>query len=374
MNGGVRIARFFGFEVRLDLSWFVVFLLVLWTFAQSVFPNASPGLSRTTYVVMALVGAILFFASVLLHELAHSGMARARGITVEGITLFIFGGMARIRSEATNPKDEFLITVVGPLSSFLIGLILLAAAWLGRATGLPQATVAVANYLALLNFILAGFNLIPGFPLDGGRLLRSLVWHLTDDLRKATRWASRTGQAFGLFMVGLGMLSLFQGFLVNGIWLIFIGWFLTQAAEASYKQLIMRRVLEGVEVREAMTRNPETVFPDLPLRDLVDDYFLRRRYSAFPVIDNAGNPLGLITLRQVKEIDRGSWPTTPVSSVMTRICEAVTVRPDDSLAEVLTKLESAGVGRALVVNDGRLEGLISPSDVAAWLDRYQQLH
>jgi Zn-dependent protease len=374
MNGGVRIARFFGFEVRLDLSWFVVFLLVLWTFAQSVFPNASPGLSRTTYVVMALVGAILFFASVLLHELAHSAMARARGITVEGITLFIFGGMARIRSEATNPKDEFLITVVGPLSSFLIGLILLAAAWLGRATGLPQATVAVANYLALLNFILAGFNLIPGFPLDGGRLLRSLVWHLTDDLRKATRWASRTGQAFGLFMVGLGMLSLFQGFLVNGIWLIFIGWFLTQAAEASYKQLIMRRVLEGVEVREAMTRNPETVFPDLPLRDLVDDYFLRRRYSAFPVIDNAGNPLGLITLRQVKEIDRGSWPTTPVSSVMTRICEAVTVRPDDSLAEVLTKLESAGVGRALVVNDGRLEGLISPSDVAAWLDRYQQLH
>ncbi len=374
MNGGVRIARLFGFEVRLDLSWFVVFLLVLWTFAQSVFPNASPGLSRTTYVVMALVGAILFFASVLLHELAHSAMARARGITVEGITLFIFGGMARIRSEATNPKDEFLITVVGPLSSFLIGLILLAAAWLGRATGMPQATVAVANYLALLNFILAGFNLIPGFPLDGGRLLRSLVWHLTDDLRKATRWASRTGQAFGLFMVGLGMLSLFQGFLVNGIWLIFIGWFLTQAAEASYKQLIMRRVLEGVEVREAMTRNPETVFPDLPLRDLVDDYFLRRRYSAFPVIDNAGNPLGLITLRQVKEIDRGSWPTTPVSSVMTRICEAVTVRPDDSLAEVLTKLESAGVGRALVVNDGRLEGLISPSDVAAWLDRYQQLH
>jgi Zn-dependent protease/CBS domain-containing protein len=374
MISGIRIARFFGFEVRLDLSWFVVFLLVLWTFAQSIFPARRPGLSTSEYVAMATVGALLFFASVLLHELAHSAMARARGIEVEGITLFIFGGMARIRSEATNPKDEFLITVVGPLSSALIGAAFLVFAWAGQALGASRAVVGVAEYLAILNFVLAAFNLIPGFPLDGGRLFRSLVWHVTKDVRKATRWASLSGRGFGFIMIGLGLVNLFGGYIVAGLWLIFIGWFLSQAAEASYRQLVLRRILEGVQVREAMTRNPETVSPDLPLRDLVDDRFLRRRYSAFPVADTDGQPLGLITLSQVKEIERDKWPTTPVSSVMTRICEAVTVRPDDSLAQVVAKLESADVGRALVVQDTRLVGLISRSDVAAWLDRYQQLH
>lgn len=374
MTGGIRICRFFGFEVRLDLSWFVVFLLVLWTFAQSEFPRRTPGLSVGTYFAMALVGASIFFASVLLHELAHSAVARARGIQVEGITLFIFGGMARIRSEATNPRDEFLITIVGPLSSALIGAILLVVARVGDSLDVHRAIVSVAEYLAILNFILAAFNLIPGFPLDGGRLLRSLVWHLTKDVRKATRLAAFTGQAFGFVIIGFGILSLFQGFLVSGIWLIFIGWFLSQAAAFSYRQMVMRSILQGVQVKEAMTRNPETVRPDVTLRDLVDNYFLMRRYSAFPVLDEKGQPLGLITLTQVKEIERDKWPTTHVNSVMTQICEAVTVRPDDSLAQVLTKLEKAGVGRALVVQNGRLEGLISNADVAAWLDRYQQLH
>jgi len=374
MIGGVRIARLFGFEVRLDLSWFVVFLLVLWTFAQAVFPERNPGLSTAVYIAMAWAGAILFFLSVLLHELAHSAMARARGIQVEGITLFIFGGMARIRSEASNPKDEFLITVVGPLSSAAIGLVLLGFARAAQALGLPEAVSGVTSWLAFLNFVLAAFNLIPGFPLDGGRLFRSLVWQLTQDLRKATRWASLSGRSFGLLLVGLGVVYLFGGFLVNGMWFIFIGWFLHQAAESSYRQLILRRILEGVRAREAMTRNPETVNPDLALRDLVDEYFLRRRYNSFPVEDSTGRLLGLITLTQVKQIERDRWPTTRVNDVMTQVCDAVTVRPEDTLADVLSKLEGAGVGRALVVTDGRLEGVISRADVAQWLDRYQKLH
>ena len=374
MIGGIRIAKFFGFEVRLDLSWFVLFLLVLWTFAQSVFPARHQGLSGTEYTLMALFGALIFFVSVLLHELAHSAVARARGIQVEGITLFIFGGVARIRSEATNPKDEFLITVVGPLSSAMIGLVLLGFARAGQAWGWPESVTGVADYLALLNFVLAVFNLIPGFPLDGGRLLRSLVWHLTKDLRKATRWASLTGRGFGFIMIGLGILSLFGGQLISGIWLVFIGWFLAQAAVSSYRQLILKKILEGVRAEEAMTRNPETVMPDVTLRDLVNDYFLQRRYSVFPVQDQEGRLLGLITLSQVKQVDHDVWPTTRVEAVMTKICESVTVRPDDDLAEVLTKLEQAGVGRAMVVENGRLEGVISRADVAAWLERYQQLH
>jgi Zn-dependent protease/CBS domain-containing protein len=374
MIAGIKIARFFGFEVQLDLSWFVVFLLVLWTFAEYVFPSRVPGYGTAVYGAMAFAGAVLFFGSVLLHELAHSAMARARGIPVEGITLFIFGGMARFRSETENPKDEFLITVVGPLSSAAIGLGLLAFARAGASWGMPEPIISVADYLAFLNFVLAAFNLIPGFPLDGGRLFRSLVWHITKDLRKATRWASYAGRGFGFVLIGFGILNLFSGRLVGGMWLIFIGWFLAQAAEASYRQLILRRILEGVQAHEAMTRSPETVPPGLTLRDLVDEYFMRRRYNAFPVEDDQGELLGLITLSQVKDVERDRWPTTRVQEVMMRVCEAVTVRPHDTLAEVLSKLESAGVGRAMVVENGRLDGVISRADVAQWLDKYQQLH
>ncbi len=374
MIAGIRIGRFFGFEIQLDLSWFVVFLLVLWTFAQHVFPNQNPGLSSGVYVAMAFVGSLLFFASVLLHELAHSAMARARGIEVEGITLFIFGGMARIRSDVENPKDEFLITVVGPLSSAAIGAALLGLAWAGQAWRWPQAVIGVAGYLGLLNFVLAIFNLIPGFPLDGGRLFRSLVWYLTRDVRKATRWASYTGRGFGFLLIGYGIITLFtQRNLVGGMWLIFIGWFLSQAAEASYRQLILRRILEGVRAREAMTPGPEIVHADLSLRELVDEFFLKRSYNAFPVQDREERLLGLITLSQVKEVPRERWPTTRVGEVMLKVDEAVTVRPGDSLAEVLSKLERAGVGRALVVENGRLEGVITRADVAHWLERYQQL-
>jgi Zn-dependent protease len=264
MIAGIRIARFFGFEVRLDLSWFVVFFLVLWTFAQAVFPARVPGYDTAVYGAMAFAGAVLFFGSVLLHELAHSAMARARGITVEGITLFIFGGMARLKSDPENPKDEFLITVVGPLSSAAIGLALLAFAKAGARWGVPEPVTGVADFLAIVNFWLAAFNLIPGFPLDGGRLFRSLAWYITKDLRKATRWASYTGRGLGFVMIGGGIVQLlFQGDLVGGMWLIFIGWFLAQAAEASYRQLILRRILEGVQAHEAMTRTPETVPPEL---------------------------------------------------------------------------------------------------------------
>lgn len=374
MTGGVRICNFFGFEVRLDPSWFIVFFLVIWTFAEAVFPRRHPGLTTQIYIFMAFAGAIIFFASVLLHELAHSAVARALGIEVEGITLFIFGGVARIRAEATRPRDEFLITVVGPLTSGAIGLFLLIIAALGSARGAPVAITGVADHLALLNFVLAAFNLIPGFPLDGGRLLRSLVWHLTGDFRKATRWASLTGRVFGFLLVGLGLLYVFSGVLVGGIWFIFIGWFLAQAAEASYRQLILRRILEGVKVREAMTSDPETVHVGLTLNELVSEYFLNRRYSAFPVKDDRGGLVGLITLCQIKQVARDRWPMTRLQDVMLKLGEAPLVRPEDSLAVVLSRMEEAGLGRALVIDGGQLLGVITRADVAQWLERYQQLH
>lgn len=375
MTGGLQVARLFGFDLRLDFSWLVLFCLVLWTFAQTVFPQRAPGLSPVVYVAMGWAGAVLLFVSVLLHELAHSAVARARGIPVEGITLFIFGGMTRIRSEATNPKDEFVITVVGPLSSAAIGLVLLASARLAAAVGLGDPSIQVLKWLALLNFFLAGFNLIPGFPLDGGRLLRSLVWKVTRDAHRATTWASVSGRGFGLLMIVLGLVGLFKGLLVPGIWSVFIGWFIAHAADVSHRQLELRAILEGVATREAMTRNPESVTPDLPLRDLVDDYFLRHRYGAYPVRDQDGKVLGLITLSQVKDVERRGWPVTTVREVMRPLSDAATVTEGDSLAELLAKLERAGLGRALVLDSGgRLVGLVSRSDLATWLDRYQQLH
>jgi Zn-dependent protease len=373
MNG-IRICSFFGFEVRLDLSWFVVFFLILWTFAKSEFPRIMPGLSALEYVIMAWSGAVLFFGSVLLHELAHSAVARARRIPVEGITLFVFGGMQRIRSDAGSPRDEFMITAVGPLTSGALAAAFYGVARVGQALGASVAVTGVADYLAFVNLILAVLNLIPGFPLDGGRLFRSIVWHVSKDLRRATRWAAYSGRAFGLLMIGFGALNMFRGFILAGMWLVFIGLFLTQAAEAGYRQLLMRRILEGVQVSEAMSRSPETVAPDLTLRDLVDNYFLKRRYNAFPVEGEDGMTLGIITLAQVKDIERDLWPTTEVTEVMMPVCDAVRVRPGDSLAEVLTKLEREGVGRALVIDRGHLEGVITRADVAQWLDRYQQLH
>lgn len=373
MTGGLRIGRFFGFEVRLDASWFVVFFLVLWSFWQVAFPPRYPGLSNGEYILMGLAGAILFFVSVLLHELAHSAVARTRGIEVEGITLFIFGGMARTRSEPETPKDEFLLTAAGPLMSAAIGFFLLLFASVGRSFGLHVAITGVADYLALLNFVLAVFNLIPGLPLDGGRLFRALVWHLTGDIRKATRWASLTGRAFGFVLIGLGVLQLFNRFFIGGIWFVFIGWFLAQAAEASYQQLIMRRILEGVRAREAMTQDPETVSPRLSLRELVDEYFLQRRYNAFPVVAESGELLGLVTLGQVKQVKRDEWHGTGVSDVMMPLDGAAVVKPDDSLAEALSRMQRADIGRALVVDYGLLEGVITRSDVSRWLERYQQL-
>lgn len=373
MTGGLRIGRFFGFEVRLDASWFVVFFLVLWSFWQVAFPARYPGLSNGEYILMGLAGAILFFVSVLLHELAHSAVARTRGIEVEGITLFIFGGMARTRSEPETPKDEFLLTAAGPLMSAAIGFFLLLFARVGRSVGLHVAITGVADYLALLNFVLAVFNLIPGLPLDGGRLFRALVWHLTGDIRKATRWASLTGRAFGFVLIGLGILQLFNRFFIGGIWFVFIGWFLAQAAEASYQQLIMRRILEGVRAREAMTQDPETVSPRVSLRELVDEYFLQRRYNAFPVVAESGELLGLVTLGQVKQVKRDEWHGTGVSDVMMPLDGAAVVKPDDSLAEALSRMQRADIGRALVVDYGLLEGVITRSDVSRWLERYQQL-
>lgn len=369
--GDFRLGSIFGFEIRIDFSWFIIFFLILWSFSVGVFPAQVPGQPRELYLIMGTLAALLFFASLLAHEIAHSLVARAKGIPVEGITLFIFGGMARMRLEAEDPRDEFQIAAVGPLSSLAIAGLFALVWWLGGLAGWHPAITIAAAYLAFLNALLAVFNLMPGFPLDGGRVFRALVWRLTGDPTKATRWAAAAGRWFGYLLMAFGALQLFAGAVLGGMWLIFIGWFLQNAAGMSLRQYVVRHLLEGVGAREIMTADPDCVPADLSVQELVDTCFLEKKHHAFPVIED-GRPVGLVTLQHVKRLPRREWPGRQVRDVM-RSAEGIVVAPRESVSRVLEIMQEAGERRVLVVRDGHLAGLISASDVAAWLQREEEL-
>ncbi|MGD8278845.1 MAG: site-2 protease family protein [Gemmatimonadota bacterium] len=371
MNG-FRLGRILGFDISLDVSWFVILALVVWSFATGVFPQESPGLTGQAYLAMSLVAALLFFTSLIGHELSHSLVARAKGIQVEGITLFLFGGVARIRSEATKPGDEFLIAGVGPLASVVIGAVFLAIARFGGSIGLIEPWRIVAEYLAFLNFALAIFNLLPGFPLDGGRLLRAVAWKLTGSLSRATRVATTGGRVLGYGLIGLGIVEAVQGYFLQGLWLAFIGWYLRGAAVASYRQHQVRDILDDVTAAQTMTPAPETVSPELTLRQLLDDVFMRRRFVAFPVREG---PLvvGLITLQQLRDAPRDRWDSIRVRDVMVPLTAACVVTPDEGMLTVMDRLRTSPVRRVLVMRDGVLEGIISGRDVAEWLEKARRM-
>jgi Zn-dependent protease len=368
---GFRLGSVIGFDIRIDFSWFIIFALILWSFSVGVFPAQLPGRSPTVYAVMGFAGAMLFFVSLLLHELSHSVVARAKGIPVEGITLFLFGGVARTRSEAGSPGDEFQIAFVGPLMSFALGAVFFGIAHVTAGAGWPEVAT-IATYLSWLNVILALFNLLPGFPLDGGRVLRSAVWKFTGSLTRATRIASIGGQALAYLLVALGLLQTFVGGVMGGLWLVLIGWFLRNAAVQSYQQHLVHEALADATARQTMTPAPETVSPDLTLEELTDRHFLRRRYVAFPVMEDDA-PVGLITLNQVKDVPREDWPLRRTRDVMTPIGEAITVGPDEPLLRVLDKLRASPGRRVLVVRDNQLEGIITASDIAGWVARSREM-
>ncbi|HEX6306643.1 MAG TPA: site-2 protease family protein [Longimicrobiales bacterium] len=365
---GFRLGSIFGIEIRIDYSWFVIFALILWTFTTNVFPLSLPGQTTAVYIVMGITGTLLFFASLLAHELSHSLVARSRGIPVHGITLFIFGGMARTGEEFETPRDEFLITAVGPLSSLIIAALFWVLAWAGAQLGLAAPVIAVASYLAVINLILALFNLLPGFPLDGGRLFRALIWKRTGDLRRATRIASNGGKIFGYVLMVLGLLNMFGGNPLGGIWLVFIGWFVRMAAESSYVQHVLRSSFEGVTARQAMTPNPETVPPAQTLQRFLEEHVLNGRHHSYAVVD-AARPIGLITLDRVRAMPKDEWSTRTVGDAMVPISDAITIGPDDSMSRAMEKMSESRLGRVLVTDGDRLLGIISQADVARWIER-----
>jgi Zn-dependent protease len=370
--GGFSIGRWFGFPIRIDYSWFLIAALVVWTFSVHEFPRQLPGYAESLYFAMGISAAVLFFLSVLLHELAHSLVARARGIAVEGITLFIFGGIAQAREEAKRPKDEFLLTIAGPLCSLALAAGFYGLNRLADGAGWPAPIEAVVGFLALLNFVLAVFNMIPGFPLDGGRIFRSIVWAVTGDLERATRWATLGGRAFGYLLILFGLVQLAFGFVLAGLWSAFIGWFLSNAASSSYRQFSVRQMLSRIPVSRVMATEPAVIPPDLTVKRLIDDYLARRPEPAFPVVLD-GSVLGIVGVRDATAVPVEEREITRVDQVMRPTYELHIARRDQPLDEVVSGLDPGDEPSILVLENGHLVGLLNLGDLGQWVRRLRRL-
>lgn len=360
------VFRLLGFDVKIDLTWLVLALLVTWTLARGVFPFYFPELSTQTYWLMGIAGTLGLLVSIVFHELCHSLVARRYGLPIKGITLFIFGGVAEMDEEPASPKAEFLMAVAGPLASFALAFVLYAALLTVSEAGSPVSVRGVLFYLAYLNGLLAAFNLIPAFPLDGGRMLRAALWGWRGDIRWSTRISSTIGSGFGLALIALAALAVVRGNFITGMWWFLIGMFIRAAAGMSYHQLLMRDVLRGEPVRRFMNVSPMTVPPSISLQELVDDYIYKYQFKMFPVAENA-RLLGCVTTREVKAVPRGDWARRTVQEVFKTCSPENTIAPDAEALEALSRMARTGSSRLMVVDKGALVGVVALKDLMRFL-------
>jgi Zn-dependent protease/CBS domain-containing protein len=361
----VTLFKLAGFTVRADVSWLVLAFLITWSLAVGVFPYYYKGLSQQAYWWMGVCGALGLFGSIVFHELCHSLVARRYGLLIKGITLFIFGGVAEMEDEPQNPKTEFLMAAAGPASSVLLSLIFHALS-MATENAWPTVVNGVISYLGWINGTLAIFNLLPAFPLDGGRVLRSALWKYKGDLRWATLVASRTGSLFGFGMIFLGILSLLRGNFIGGVWWFVIGMFLRNASQMSYQQLVLRKSLEGVRVARFMKGDPITVSPSTSVEELVNNYIYRHHFKMYPVVER--NRLrGVVTINQVKQVAREEWPVRTVGELAEQCTIDNTISPEADATKALEQMNRLGVSRLLVVDDGRLVGILTLKDMLTFL-------
>ena len=369
MESSFKLTRIRGIDVGVHYTWLLAFALISWSLGAGYFPREYPGWDRGLYWVVGVAAALMLFGSVLAHELCHAFVAQARGLSVHGITLFIFGGVTNITSESENARDEFLVAVVGPLSSFaLAGLFWLASRAIPNDRSPLDASM---SYLALVNFSLAVFNILPGFPLDGGRVLRALLWGWTGSMGRATQIAALVGQGLALLFIGYGFVQILEGDFFGGLWIGFIGWFLNSAADATRRQTRVQEGFRGVRVAHLMQTDPPTVDPGLPVRTLVDDYILRRGVRALPVALD-GRIVGLVSLTDVKRLSPDDWGPSTVGAIMTGP-PLRTVGPREEVGRALQQLVELDVNQLLVVEDGRIVGLLSRGDVMRFLRLREEL-
>jgi Zn-dependent protease len=371
-RGGLPLFRVGGTLVRIDPSWLLIFALVWWSLAAGYLPHATAGQTRAAYWTAGLVSTLLFFGSVLLHELSHTIVARRNGLRVPSITLFLFGGAAETTGEPETPEAELRIALVGPATSFALSGLFWLAAGLASGEAAPL-LVTVLRYLAGINLALGVFNLLPGLPLDGGRVLRALTWRWTGSRRRASWAASRAGQGLGVGLAMLGAYNFFTGNLVGGAWLVLIGLFLRGAAQASYQAAVLRQALDGVRVADVMARDVVTVPADLTIQQLIDDYLIPTGHRSFPVFDGE-RLLGVVSLESMRSVPPSERARVRVRERLERGGEEPRIAPDAPLSEALAAMHAAGTRRLLVADGaGRLVGFLTGSGLVRFVEMQQSL-
>jgi Zn-dependent protease len=359
----VRFFSLFGFDVYVDASWLLLAVLIAWSLAVGVFPSIDPGLTSAAYWSMAVVATVGLLFSIVFHEMSHAAVAQVFGMPIRGITLFIFGGVAEMHSEPTSALSEFLMALAGPVASAVLGLLFFLLFGFVASSQGPAAVAGVLWYLSCLNWTLAAFNLVPAFPLDGGRMLRAALWGWRKDLIWATSIAAGAGNIFGILLIVLGLIEVLRGDFVGGVWLSLIGLFLRGAASATYEQTLARQILAGHPVSRFMSRRPITVSPELSVRELVEDYVYRYHHKVLPVVRD-GRLLGCVTTAQVGE---DQWGRRTVAETMEPCSEENTISPETDALEAMTKMQRTGRSPLLVVDRGQLVGILSLRDLLEFL-------
>jgi len=362
MTKAIRIGRLFGIDIEIDYTWFIIFLIVVVGLASGWLQQYLPkGVHPAVRWLVAIVTTLLFFVSVLLHELSHSVVALRSGLKISGITLFLFGGVSKLSEEPKSPEVELKMAIAGPLMSLALAVIFFGASLvLNSAAGGVLSTM--FRWLGIVNGMLAAFNLLPGFPLDGGRVLRAGLWKWSTNLSEATRVASTFGQGAGLLMILGGIFLFFTGGGFGGLWLAFIGWFLMQAAQSSYQQMIVRQALSGLPVRSIMTEEVDAIHPDMVLTDVVNEYIMARNHPAFPVQEGE-HVIGLLCLNDVRSIPREDWNRVTAREAAPPLSEHNTISPSADAWDALVRMSSENCGRLVVLEEGRLRGIISRTDI-----------
>ena len=367
MNASFKIATIGGIEISINWSWLLAFAFFTWSLG-AYYDNTFHGWGSGTAYLVGAISTVLLFVTVLLHELGHSFIARSLGLPVNSITLHIFGGVSSLTQEPKSPRIEFLITIAGPLVSLILaGIFYLLHAAVG---GASSEIVAVLGYLASVNLILGIFNLIPAYPLDGGRVLHSIVWTFTGNMGRATRISTTVGKGFGYLFIAGGLIeALVYGQLAGGLWLSFIGWFLTNAADASYQQAVMDQRLRQVDVGDVMDRVSTDVPPTLPVQSLISNHFLDASRHSVPVQGADGSLLGLVTLADLRHLAQADWPSTTIDAIMTPIARLQTVTPTDDLRQAIQVMADHRYHQLPVVQNGRLVGMLDRDHVVQYLHR-----
>ncbi len=367
MRQDIKLFKVIGIQISIDYSWFIIFALVAWSLAQGYFPYFRPGLTVGSYWFMGFLSSLLLFASVVVHELCHSYVAKRMGVDIKEITLFIFGGVAQLSREPDRAEEELKIAIAGPAASIALAVFFFL---LTKAVATLHPTsifIDIFRYTFIINIVLAVFNLIPGFPLDGGRILRAIWWWKTADLERATQVASNAGKAFSTFLIFLGILQILRLNIIGGVWAILIGMFLRQAAESSYQQLVVKRILWGIKVRDIMTRDPVAVDSTMPLERVVEEYFFHHPYVSYPVLEG-GKVIGLLTLQDIRRVPKEEWGRLTAGEVVERLDEDLFLHPDDRVSEALEKMINLGRGRLVVVEGERLTGIVTRRDIMKLLE------